>query len=429
MNIYYTNYDQCKFLKVGSHLNEARLVDKANHLNSFFIRDSSVTLFEGKRLIPYSFKNSTYHDLLKASLPESANHFLLNSKSLCGKGFKQRNVDQAMINAIDLDIPFKRGKTCIEGGNCFLFNDIGGRKAVLGEVSLFLSMIALEEQGYFDDKITEISLEPSPDALRIARNRNVFLTKNQDNKIELNKTFTDPVTKEDEKAYYSEARIIEAKLTLTKICIAEELEIPLNKIAFLPQGSFHLDMELFITPHGEVILHDDEKVINFLNEDQFSEIQDKDIQDLLVKYKINAENKSRISMNFFEKRKVVLNSTQIRYRYIPAVFESPEFNSALNYCNGIFSLIGSKVMMRFSDNNICEGVVKEDGYNYITTGPSTHVEKAFHLKFIKLFQQTFPEYRLKDIPDLSKFVARTHGGIHCLTFENYLVTDLTNAFG
>lgn len=428
-NIYCTNYKQCKFLRSISNINEARLVDKANPSNSFFIRDSSVTLFEGKRLIPYSFKSSTYHGLLKASLPESANHFLLNSQSSCGKGFLQCNVEQAMINAIDFDIPFKRGKTCIEGGNCFLFNDIDGRKAILGEVSLFLSMIALEEQRYFDNKIAEISLEPSLDALRIARNRHISLTKNQDNKIELNQTFTDPITNEDEKTYYSEARVIEAKLALTKICIAEELEIPLSKVVFLPQGSFHIDMELFITPHGEVILHDDGKVIDFLNEDQFSEIQDEEVQDLLIKYKINAEKRSRESMNFFEKRELALNSAQIRYRYIPAVFESPESNSALNYCNGIFSLIGSWVTVIFSDNKKCDGVVKENGYNYITTGPSTDVEKEFHLKFIKLFQQIFPEYRLKDIPDLSKFIARTQGGIHCLTFENYLVTDLTNVFG
>lgn len=406
-------------------------IERLNEASSDFIRDSGVTLFEGKRLFPYCFKNTRYQNFLIASLPSSANHFLKHDLPLTGSGYFKRNRHQAMIYAYEHNLSFRVGKTCVEWGNCFLFESPEKkRKAIVGIISLFLSMMALEEQNYFYEKTIELKGKPSIEAIRIARNQQLFhdrmeaVTKIKSCSTpeqkeaaitefrEFYKLLMAPVTNKEILLYSTRARRIEVKIALTKACIAEELEISLENIAFIPQVNYHLDTEMFITPGGKAVINDDVLVQKFVDNILASEGPDLLTRILLNEFKTSAKKREKISASMSAIRSKILAETGIESIPLPAVFEAPNFQSALNYCNGIFT---------FQDKH--SSTTRRKYFNYITTGACIPQETYFHRRYSKFFKKTFPDIELTTIP-LSDFVSKTQGGIRCLTFENYAVTDL-----
>jgi hypothetical protein len=101
--IFLSNFAQWeKIRKIPGIYNLVVYAALARQKNSFFLRDSQVTLFQGQHLIPYSFKDPLWGGQLKALLPHSSDHFLIDGeKGVCGKGYRESNVSQAMITDID----------------------------------------------------------------------------------------------------------------------------------------------------------------------------------------------------------------------------------------------------------------------------------------------------------------------------------------
>jgi hypothetical protein len=381
--------------------------------------------------------------------------------------------EEAMkLYKVEFTIPFRRGKTCIEGGNCFLFISGGERKAIVGELSVATSMVALEEQRYFDAKEIPIEKEkePSIDAYRMARNLELYFRKKRplDEKklkiIEEERTQQDtsqilgflqkifvadglafskaeiedshlkefgeengycklliaPVSDEDKKKHLDLACQIEGKLNLTKAAIAADLEIPLKNIAFIPQWKFHIDMEMSVTPEGLVLLHDDRVAVEFLNEIEQTEALKEGEKELLEEYRNTAEEGDLSFKELQKKRIEILQGHKMEICILPAVFESARSKSALNYANGLFVRNGKKVLVEFNDGQTAFGKMKEAKFTYITTGPSIEAEKIFHRRFTEIFQSVFPTYTFSGLDDMSNFVATKQGGVHCLTFEESL---------
>jgi hypothetical protein len=242
---------------------------KNNPLTIRYASKAQVTLFGGSHLIPYPIDQENFNiSRFKALMPFSANHFLLKKRkgkevvskeNPTGKGFDQENVDQAKLIAYDYDLSFKQGKTCIEGGNCFLFISNGARKAIIGNLSLLLSMIALEEQGELElsDEISLSNIEPSSYAFKMARNDYLlkhkkkvlknFYKKNsidplkvsgKEEEIYFRKLLTAPLSKEDRDKFWNRACEFEAKLQLTKRYIAAEIEVSLENMPLFLESVF-----------------------------------------------------------------------------------------------------------------------------------------------------------------------------------------------
>lgn len=399
---------------------------------SVFIRDSHVTLFEGGHLLPYplsSEKNFRKH--LACFIPSSAYHFFTpKERPSSGKGFRKENIEQAMISAYDHDIPFKRGATCIEGGNCYLFISKGERKAVIGEMSLYLSLMALREQGYFNSIPNHPHLEVSEEAYRIARNLKIYNQVYNAQDVVLSpeavfqfyqQIFT-PLSEEERLAHFEEAQDIEFQLQVTQQQIALELQVPLPNIAFIPQTFFHIDLETFVTPMGELALHDPEQMPSFLSE--ITPLTAPELQ-LLEEYKRVAAKKSLISNPLQQIKVERLKKIDVAIHLIPAVLKTSSkssIKSALNYCNGLFVNKKTDFVLLSPHSNRAEGfgIKKEDTFSFITTGPSVPEETVFHHRFLEIFQKTFPQITLQAVPGMSQFIAQKHGGVHCLSFESSL---------
>jgi hypothetical protein len=461
-------------------------VQMDNSNSSKFLRDSQVVLKNNVRLLPYPIQNPDLLGLMKALLPASAHHFLINpltqnlyKKSIYGTGFKECNIEQAMVNAFDYYLPFMRGKTCIEGGNCFFFNSKGQSKAIVGEMSVLLSLIALEEQHYFAinvailDDITRSISTPSTDTLCMMRNLSLYnekqksaKKKNLQNKDVKNsfgtlsspaeivdiitfkessflekevekkecRKLVEPVKTKDAKLFWNDARLLEAKLALTKAEMSKELGIPLENLIIIPQRNFRIDMEMFVTPEGIVVLHDDEQAEFFLENIKSKVKLSKEEEKLFNTYKKVAHDNAKIFKPIKKQIAEILNLHKIDFQYIPGIFEDLEGGTLLNYCNGLFLRNGRKANVELKGtNNIShenEFILCRErlgGYTFVTTGPSTEAEKIFHDKFTELFKKTFSTIKLHTLPGMSKFMAQNNGGIHCLTFESTHIFETTES--
>lgn len=408
-------------------LEQAQFLESAKKENSIFLRDSSVTLFEKMRLLPSPNGENYSVEELGASLPPSASHFLCFEKDgtteishieMAGKGFYKTNIDQAMINAIDNQIPFKQAKTCIEGGNCFLFFSKGERKAVIGEISLYLSMMTLEKSSHFRKPIwPKKNAQPTETALRIARNRDLYAL-HQESPVEDDTYWASlikPLTPEERQQYHLIALIIDRKLAMTKQVIAEDLNVHQDNIAFVPQSDFHIDLELLVTPQGEVILQSDTKSLQVLSELEETNQLDEAQAALLDTYKRESKEQIALRNPVLEGQRKALKKARIPFRELPLNFASPE-KSVLNHSNGIFLPLRCNASLGcppgFSQTHV-----------FVTTGPSSPEEAIFHGKIQTIFEAALPKYRLHGVEGVSKFLAKSGGGIRCLSFEDRIICE------
>ena len=432
-------------------------VDLYNSNPSVFLRDSRVTLFGGGYLIPYTIQDQCCQQRLMMKLPEHYNSFLFKEvkgvrlcsfDTLIGEGFLQCNVDQAILTAMELNIPFKRGKTCIEGGNCFLFRSNGVKKALVGQLSIYLSMIALEEQNYFDHQPLPNDEEPALDFYRMARNQVHYQNENFETsepeetenpldfifgkkiedeydsiilkdlplEIAYRELLVAPVSENDKICFRKAAIELQRRFNLTKACMAEDLGLPLQDVIFIPQTTYHIDMELSVTPEGVVFVNDDHQVLQCLKElEEIGNLNRTEIQ-LLKEYRESAEEKLTHFKELCSSRNKILEENGIEYVTLPAVFESYPSQSSLNYCNGVFA----------SNKKEAQTMPKSHRFTYITTGPSNRFENRFHTRFTEIFHKTFPQYDFYGVPGISHFISKNHGGIHCLTFEGSIHTEIRN---
>lgn len=385
-----------------------------------FIRDAQVALNNGRHLIPSTLQDPYYRQRTLAMLSENATHFLLNKKGECsqlsiaGMGFDEINRRQAKVICQLNDVSFRDGKTCIEGGNCFVFQSNGETKAIVGEISVILSFIALEEKGHFKEPLPQC--QPSEHAYRIARNLTFYekLKKKIDHKLitlsedsveyksyylklmqmggekGYRKNISLPITENEKKRFYSKAKEIEAKLVLTRNQMQKELRVkkPENLIV-VPQSDFHLDLDLCVTPDGEVLLHDPDQVSTFL-EPLFMKMLG--IPNGLIFHKQYCDSASE-EAELNTVRVKILKDHKIPVRLLPMRFKRESFD--LNYCNSLF----------LKDNSI------------LIPAPTTKLEECIHFKFTSMLEDLFPKHKLVQITDMSHFMSQNFGGIRCLSFE------------
>ena len=398
---------------------------------SKFLRDSRTPLLSGAHLLPYSIQNPHLQSLLLSMLPPLANHFLIDPTTETialdgpyGTGFQNLNISQAIASCHEQEIPYQLAATCIEGGNCFIFLSEGKAKAIVGNLSLYL-----KEQGYFEALQTPNNLEPSLEAYRIARNlalcieTEIPLTRKRDDcttqeevnqllseEVKYRKLLMEPISDINRTKYFEAAQIIEMQIEITQQKIAEELQITLPDVLFIPQATFHIDMELTVTPNGKIWLHDEQKVLDLLQDLPTSS---SDGSLLIEEYKKKAEMRKVAFQELQEIRKEIFQQSGIETLLIPGIFDAPEpeFRSCLNYCNGIF--VKTKKSLR---------APQKKTFTYITTGTSTdraisQQEMRVHQQFQNFFEKYCPDFTLQTVPNLSTYVALWNGGIHCLTIE------------
>lgn len=314
-----------------------------------FIRDFGVRRLDGAFLIPHSFSNDPEASF-KALQPETGSHFI-DSKFRCiGSG-----LDPATSKIVreELSGPFIQGKSAVEGGNCFLFNNPEGLPtALVGINSLILTLLALREHKQFGPLILET---PSAWAYRMARNWKLYekripfenqltkirsliescakardlprLTQLHSEKIRIlseksaqcgtdtayRLAIKSPVIEKDDDL----AKQFEAELAFSKKIIADELGVPQDRIGFLAQKAFHIDLELFVAK-GKVYLDEKTDPLN-------SQI----IQDLGCEVNFIAgilETPGQDTVNFMNcvvlGNQLMTNGASARYHYMQAQFEA-----------------------------------------------------------------------------------------------------------
>ncbi len=245
-------------------------------------RDSRLTNFTGLHLVPYSIKDKQLTRKVQAILPISCKNYMSPQGGLFGEGFEKKIVEQAQQINRKWEIPFRRLRSTIEGGNGFIFFDQVAQKpkAVIGIFSVFLTIIGLEEQGYFEEfaqvlnDLREQCPPPDDDAVRAARNQNLLEKApaeakddpNNPNSIQhalafkrslqLCREFEKPVSQADREIYKEKAKEVVAKSLMTKQFISKEIRVPLENIAFTPNPEFHIDMVMFVNPNGHDVYVD-----------------------------------------------------------------------------------------------------------------------------------------------------------------------------
>lgn len=352
---------------------------------SIYLRDSHVTLLEGGHYIPQPItqKQAQAFDYVGRAMVSFPSFF--EGDSICAHGNLRQNVIRAKIAAYDYDISYKAAKTTIEGGNCFLFLDHEGYpRAIIGELSLYFSLLVLETNGHF--KNVEIpDVKPSEESLRKAEN----LIKD------------DAIGPEEQKIKLQKlAQAIEAHEDKTLECIAEEIQIPKENIVIVPQTNYHIDLEMVVTPLGHVLVHDDEAVIRFLATINISNFNQEEL-DLYEEYMQAAQVREAKYRDFQEVRDSILSDAGLDFYKMPLIFYGR--GRTLNFCNGIFK------------KNEHEDVNSD--FLFITTGPSFQEENIFYEELQRYFYNKF-QIALIGTPLMSSFLTEDTGGIHCLTFED-----------
>lgn len=242
-------------------------------------RDARVERLDGSHLIPFGVLTDYYPicDRFYAMIPKEEIDLLKRRDCDWGRGFTRKIREDAISFAKEEEIPFQAGMTCIEGGNCRIFVDGSGRpKALVGYHSLLLTILAMEQQGYFErhademDRFAASIFEPEEDSYRVAKNLLLCRDKvdRADREKEKYKTPAHKLLHElepDKKPKYKQTACdFEAKRRMAMELISEELGIPLKDIAFLYQENFHIDLDVLTGPNGIVFLHDEELAIKVL---------------------------------------------------------------------------------------------------------------------------------------------------------------------
>jgi hypothetical protein len=316
------------------------------------------------------------------------------SITMYGKGFSRKATDFAMIMGLKYDISFKRAKTCIEGGNCFLFVSNGKQYGLVGNFSLYSSWIALQEQGFFKGSLEEC-LENGEAAYEVND------LKKEGSEIPLDKL--------------EKADLFEAQLLLTRQAMADDLGISLENLIIIPQTMFHIDMELFVTPDGEVVIHDDGLAIQFIKElhQQDKNLLNRREKRLYKEFLHTAKKRLKEGAFITEERNKILSDAGLTIRFLPSVFHSKRSKICLNYCNGIFLERIESVVLK----NSLKRKKVPIGFYYVTTGPTYPQEERLHRRFKELFEQTFPRFSFQGVEKASRSVSTFLGGVRCLTFD------------
>lgn len=184
---------------------------------------------------------------------------------LFGAGFKN---GQVLINFLKRNnIKYKDpGLTAIEGGNIHFITHKGKTKAIIGDHSLIMTIIS----DLFDDHFPDFTA----DQFKLCKTHPKYMLRNLDIAKLLNLGDFLPLFMENSKEYLkkydeylqkytspilnyldkSRAKHANENLSHARYLIAKELELEVDDLIIIPQRKYHIDMDLFITPQGKIVL-------------------------------------------------------------------------------------------------------------------------------------------------------------------------------
>lgn len=351
-----------------------------------FCRDSRVVLSDGSQLIPYPIKNPNLSFYFRALLPESSRRFIFDPHSTgYGFGFDPRNVVNVHRAAKMFDISTIQAKTCTEGGNCFIYKD----KAIVGKHSVILSLIALEEQSFLDDKILREQLkdESLPDSSFLRMARNALLHKEHEKKCKdgealfgdsdyevLKLAFISPLTDSPTEECIELAKLLQLKWEITLETMAIELGVDKNNLIIMDQNAFHIDMDIAISPNDFLFINDPEKASQSL-------------EDVHVVYKHSA-----CEFEVMQKNIAKLKALGLEIIRVPAAYNC--HLCRINFINGLF-------------------LENERGVFFLSNG----AEGKFKV-LEREFSKRLREHQIETIffECTGKVLALYNGGLHCLTW-------------
>lgn len=397
-------------------------------------RDYRVVLLDGTHLIPYLIKDSQSHRLFTSLFPPSSKIFLRRIRSAIGVGTTEESISYTQQFTEKNQVAYKKSQVALEGGNCHLFiNSRGEKKAIVGVHSVILSLIALEEQGFFKQQETIVKLkklkrenQPTEESLFMARNLAYYTTSRKplydalsdfrekakhsvsyDYKKELEvRRKLQELGGEEGFAAFLEAQLsekersdelltknaleLEAKLELVKEVIAEEIGVLRQHCAFINQTRFHIDLESFVDPNGDIV---------YLHDDQISEkcLSDQNLVHVSPEYLENAKkNVKRGFHNISAQAAKDIEKIGCRVSRVAGVFEAKEGN--LNFMNGI--------------------VIKSFPF-FITNGTTDSKLKLLQNLFHDSITATNPNFKLMYIYSriLENILDNKSGGLRCMTSE------------
>lgn len=420
-----------RIIKTISTLRDESTVQKIERstCGAVFIRDSMVLRLDGTVAIPcllnqndemlLTLSNST--NIACSFLPPSSFHLMTETKEdlgLGGYGGTKSFYLTAKAIVENLKLESIVQKTFIEGGNVFLFQKDNKNYALVGEVSLALSLFLLEITNELVDTLSNKHTKPSIYAYYLARNqeiKNKYIKKHPwQNFSDYLKNLKTPLKDEDKESLYERAQLWEERLDQTKQLMGQDLQVSIENLIFIPQISFHIDMDLVVTPFKKILIHKEKKAIDLLEKLQKEDglrTGEKDFfNHLLDNAKQNLSNDEVV-----KSIKTILRKHDLTTKTLPLKFQTDQGGVALNLVNGIFL----KAQRREKNAEIKQRRILPE-YTFITTGISYEFETRVHQLAIEmLIENLNDEVSVETVPSLSRFIYKYFGGVRCLTFETH----------
>lgn len=382
-----------------------------------FIRDTKIILANGCHSIPiahpylWSTETGVVADrVLFAAMPLHLQKSLMHGeKSICimGRGGSQVS-EQALVTSYQegAKILYQRG--LIEGGNLFLFKKEGLDYAIIGEVTIYLSWLNLMKMNFFHNMTLPALVDPSEDSYRAVKNM-IFPFLSID-WISFSNHLKSPVPGFMKPMLRLQAMVFEEQIKLTKSIISLDLGIPLDRIVFVPQRNYHIDLEMNVTPSGEVLLHDPQKVVDTVENLLIKRSNTEEEVQLLEEFLQEAKHEVELHAETVALIKQTLETAGFTVKLLPLSFIAKDKKVHLNYANGIFEKNKSKV-----ESGARKRRKSQPAWVYFTSGPSLKSENNLHKHAVKLITNEISDLKIVAIQGLSQFIFMTHGGLRCLS--------------
>lgn len=231
-------------------------------------RDNRVIRHDDTHLVPYPLELSNLQEYLYLfclinHIPNPEGFYELEP---FGRG--PQFIDEAHQYANRLAHSIYFSKCLLEGGNVILFTDKeGNQKAIIGTHSIALSLIALEKENGFEE-FEDLGESPVNESFLI-KARNIDLLEKRVSQDLDEKQFieriSEPLTEKERKDLHliQAAKTLEMKWFITQQIIADELNIPVENIAFIDQENFHIDMDTLVV-EDTVFVYDGIETIKVL---------------------------------------------------------------------------------------------------------------------------------------------------------------------
>ncbi|RXJ66671.1 hypothetical protein CS022_24520 [Veronia nyctiphanis] len=281
VNIFYGGHDPVALASFESKIKEAEsevgdlsqfysLKKIYNGENSPWVEDSSIRSRDGKTAyIPADISRETKDkatQFVKANLDKEDPNYGLqgNTKRKLGVTVDRFNSHDRMeknLNDSSSGIHIYRGNSYIEGGNLLAGTKANGEPyAIIGNDSVIVTSIHLEEMynknpdsmpqyspSSIDNKIKELQVDSRDPIYNLTRQK---LEKTQGlSGDELHKKTLETIAKQD----------------IAKDIISQDVGVDRDSIAFIPQTSFHIDMQMRPIENGDVFINseiENQKLLN-----------------------------------------------------------------------------------------------------------------------------------------------------------------------